>query len=486
LIRESAPSCKKPKTQRTIRLFLGIPLDGEPAVLSIARDISAHRRLMLIEQHKNRIGDAIKKIYEHNWDDEKEIVAFALTQAEDMTGSQIGFFHKVNADQSTIELLGWSPRNHQHCKAVYEQKYPMAKGGIWGEPIRILKPLVVNDYATLQHLAKKGLPEGHSRLDRFCITPVIDGGKAVMVAGIGNKPDPYTDQDLDTLEQIANAAWSIIRKLRHLRELQNARNNAEAASRAQSLFLATMSHELRTPLNPIMGFAEILGSEPNLTEEQRSFALLIKERGQHMLRLVNDNLDLSKIESGTVILENNLHALPPLLRDVCEKARSVAREKGVSVRLVIPPTPLPRVNTDATRLKQILLNLLGNAVKFTPRDGMVQLELETEPTFHANRTAFVFRVKDTGCGIAPENIEKIFHPFVQEDMSYTRVEGGCGLGLAICRRLVELMERTIAVTALAQEGDRERFLHSDMDDYIPKPVDMHLFQKTIERNLNPT
>lgn len=241
--------------------------------------------------------------------------------------------------------------------------------------------------------------------------------------------------------------------------LLRAKETAEAADQAKGHFLAVVSHEIRTPVNGITGFAELLAATP-LTEEQREHVTMISRSGHALAKLINDILDLSKIEAGKIEIEHSPFALHKCITDVCAFFVQEARSKGVALNCVIAPDVPAIVQGDETRLRQILTNLLGNAVKFTERGKIethVSCSKSLQPVNGLHTVRLFFSVVDTGVGIESDKIDRLFQPFSQVDNSMLRRRNGTGLGLAISKRLCELMGGSISVESRKGEGSTFRF-----------------------------
>ncbi|HVK54546.1 MAG TPA: ATP-binding protein [Burkholderiales bacterium] len=323
--------------------------------------------------------------------------------------------------------------------------------GIWTEQeserrIHILDNLLPEDRARIEPKLREACSTGKMLIDEFRAT--VRG--EIRWLRIGATPF-HADRGTTTL----NGYWQDVTESKAQEQaLVDAKNKAEAATQAKSVFLANMSHELRTPLNAVLGYAQILKRAKNLTERQVYGLDIIQNSGQHLLSLLNDLLDLAKIEAGKFKLFLAPIDLPTFLRGISDMIRVRAEQKDLLFIYEAPPDLPAAIHADEQRLRQILLNLLGNAVKFTDQ-GQIKLGvrcLATEDSLGVLR----FEISDTGVGMSDDQLKSIFQPFEQVGDTQRRISG-TGLGLSISRHLTQMMGGDISVHSELGKGSSFSF-----------------------------
>jgi signal transduction histidine kinase len=382
----------------------------------------------------------------------------------------------VHADRAVLFLLDGEtgrlvPRGIRgFARQAAHQAFSLGQG-VTGTVAHLRTGLVVNDYAEsplavpfFLHQMPVGAVLGEPLLYRERLLGVVT--LAHSQAGQTFSAD---DQQLVRLfagqaaiacenallyEELARHAADLEQRVQErTAALDEVNQKLQAASRHKSEFLANMSHELRTPLNSILGFAQLLLEQAQgaLSTKQLRYLTHIHDSGQHLLQLINDILDISKVEAGKFVLQPERLSLGELLDDILVIARGLAHQKGQSLTLEIDPD-LPPIQADPVRVKQILFNLLSNAVKFTPRGGRVAVEARGSGAQDQVEIA----VRDTGIGIRGEDLGRLFQEFVQLETTQAQHHEGSGLGLALTKRLVELHGGRIQV-ASAGEGQGTTF-----------------------------
>lgn len=297
----------------------------------------------------------------------------------------------------------------------------------------------------------------------ICYQPLFVGDRwwGHMSLNSYTSDQPWDEPVIQLLRIAGEMVVTFVRNWESDQALIRAKEAAEAADRAKSTFLAMMSHEMRTPLNAVIGLTSLLQTTA-LSPQQREMVATINTSGGAMLAMIDDILDLSRIAIGQMTLECRPLHVARCVRESVDLVAHAARAKGLTLETTIDPTIPYILFGDAVRLRQILTNLLANAVKFTERGGITLQVLKDEggrmrdesPTVRSDHdeSCILFQVSDTGIGLSPEQQERVFQPFVQADSSTTRRYGGTGLGLAISRQLAELMGGTLAVTSSLGTG----------------------------------
>jgi signal transduction histidine kinase len=305
------------------------------------------------------------------------------------------------------------------------------------------------DPSAVAHVQQSGRVHGF----RSCVTmPMLRDNEAVGAILVARRePGRFSDSELTLLQTFADQAVIAIENVRLFKELESSNRQLEAASQHKSEFLANMSHELRTPLNAIIGFSEVLSERMfgELNEKQEEYLEDIHASGLHLLSLINDILDLSKIEAGRMELEPTDFHLPTALDNALTLVRERAGQRGIALHSTVDGR-LDQVRADERKIRQVVLNLLSNAIKFTPEGG--RIEVRAAPVDGAVKVS----VADTGVGIAPEDQDAVFEEFRQVGTADKKVEG-TGLGLTLCRKFIELHGGRIWVTSQVGTGSTFTF-----------------------------
>ncbi|HEV7257687.1 MAG TPA: GAF domain-containing protein [Bosea sp. (in: a-proteobacteria)] len=377
--------------------------------------------------------------------DVKEVLATIVARAVDLSGADAGAIYRYRKPSQTFRLAETCNMSEELVNALRSIRID-AGGTAMGEAAQSLQPVTVPDLARRASYPVRDISLA-AGFRSVLIVPLAAPERTLGALVLQRRvTGEFPDSVVRLMQTFANQSVLALQNARLFQELAERGEQLRLASQHKSQFLANMSHELRTPLNAILGYAELLadGIYGELPEKPRSVLERVQQNGQHLLSLINDVLDLSKIEAGELKLIIDDYTLPSLVQSVLAATDSLARTKGLALSATIADN-LPVGRGDARRLSQVLLNLVGNAVKFTDA-GEVAIAAS------APDGRFQITVRDTGPGISAADQEKIFEEFQQLDNSSTREKGGSGLGLAIAQRIVTMHGGQISVTSAPGQG----------------------------------
>ncbi|MGE4291959.1 MAG: response regulator [Desulfovibrio sp.] len=425
-----------------------VSFGGVAYAVVVARDITERRRAEASLRRQRELDATLAELSGRLLQPISlgEIAGHVLDAAARLTESPMGFAATLEQDGARMTIKALSGTGNMWPESGQPLAFDQF-GGLWGWVIRNGETLLSND--TSADPRSDGAPAWHLPVRRFLCVPALSGSRVTGIIALANADRDYAQEDLEAVQRLSTAFALAVQRKQSERDVLAAKEAAEAANQAKSEFLANMSHEIRTPLNGVLGMLQIL-QDNGLSEENKGYVNVALRSGTGLLALLEDLLSLSAIEAGQIVVREQTFCLPELLQTVIQVFRPQAEAKGIALHHTLDPE-LPRMLMgDPGRLRQILFNLVGNAVKFTT-EGEVRLDVQSVETPGDDLRA-LFLVKDTGVGIPAPYLDKVWEVFTQVDGSSTRKHEGTGLGLHLVRRFVNALHGQACIESGPEGG----------------------------------
>ena len=454
------------KWVRSVGRVVALDERGQPIrMLGTHMNVDGEHRVAAALKKRSKLIQDLQKVQHEFFSEHRTKNAFRslLDIVINQTNSQYGFIAEVLSKESAdpharclvSSDISWDDASRENSNTA-EASGPAFRdlNSLFEATLRTGEVVISNEMDSETHV--EGSLPSHPDLHSFFSIPVFHGMEMVGLIGLANRPGGYGQEQLLDLDPVTAPLSAVIVQLRqHInraeveQRLRVALEQAERANRAKSNFLAIMSHEIRTPLSGMLGMAELM-KIGRLSPDQYQHLDSMMQSGNALVSIIDDILDFAKIEADAIKIREETVDLASMIDSVLDLLVSQASEKGLVFASIIEPNMPYQVLGDAGRIRQVLINLVGNALKFTLA-GAVTIRVERSGRWLS------FSVTDTGRGLTRQEQTKLFEPFTQIDSSDSRRHGGTGLGLAICKRLVSLMKGTIGVTSRRGEGSCFRF-----------------------------
>ncbi len=442
--------------------------------IGIFEDISARKKAEAeLRLDESRL-EALLKVTQMKDTSIKGISDFVQEEAVRLTQSRMGYLALLNDQLNVLKIYSWSGNIMSKCKVRdMNIEYPLESTGLWGEPIRQGKAIIVNDFDA-PNKNKHGYPQGHIKLKRYMSIPIFDGKKIVGSAGVANKDEEY---NLSDVRQMTLLMEGILGLIQHKRDGDKLREYADELSRVnaelkmsnaellevnkelKSLdlmkddFLSNVSHEFKTPLTSIQGYSQLVADQTlgSVNDQQKKAVGTIIRNAERLRRLVDSLLYLSRSQSGKLNYSFEVIKLNDIINSSIQDLALQAEGKDIILVNDISDD-LPSIQADRDKMTDVFVNLIDNAIKFTPKGGRVIISAYLSEDF------IYVEVEDTGIGIPEDKIPKLFERFYQVDSSVRRRYGGTGLGLYICKKIVLDHNGGIYVTSKEGKGTKVHIL----------------------------
>ena len=427
-----SPASGKETIQIEVHCSPDVSVDGSlSGGICIVEDIT--RRMLLedaLKLDESRL-EALLKLNQMTDAPMQQITDFVHEEAVRLTQSSIGYLAFLNEDETILTMHTWSNSVMKEC-TVPDKKfvYKVATTGLWGEPIRQRKPVIINDYMAPNPL-KKGYPEGHVELTRCMSVPVFEGERIVATAGVGNKDEDYDMSDVRQLTLLMQGLWRLIQRRNALEELRMYAEELEHSNELKEIFTDIMRHDLLNPVGIVKGYTDVL-LEMEEDEEKNKILQRMDENNRKLVDMIENAARFSKLDSVGEIEFNEMDIVS-IFRKVIESFGPQIEEKKMSVDLVAERAYLARLNP---MIEEVFSNLLSNAIKYSPQGETIIIDITDAGE------EWRLSVKDSGEGVSDEDKPKLFERFKRVTKSGIK---GTGLGLAIVKRIVELHGGSVGV-----------------------------------------